>query len=99
MKGSGRKIRLDWVMCSGRSGGFVERRSERVLCNMSPNYACPCLNVQLRALRPPPSSSSPPLSHENYQPLYVGQDGIFIVHTSLLYFYILFIFSFRFTHN
>jgi hypothetical protein len=74
--------------------GSLEGAEERTsrLCLMSSNYTCPCLNVHFRALHPPPSSSPPPLSHENYQPLYVGQDGISIVHTLPYFFYILFIF-------
>ena len=46
---------------------------------MSSNYACLCLNVQLRALLPPSPSSPCDPSHPDYQPVYVGQDGISIV--------------------
>ena len=81
---------------AGVAGHWRERRSELAsrLSIMSSNYACPCLNVQFSALHPPPSSSPPLLSHQNYHPLYVGQDGISIVHTlpSLLSSIILFIF-------
>jgi hypothetical protein len=47
---------------------------------MSSNYACLCLNVQFRALLPPNSSPPPSPSDPGYQSLYVGQDGISIVH-------------------
>jgi len=44
-------------------------------------HACLCLNVQI-TLHLPPSHSSPPLSDPEYESVYVGQEGISIVHIS-----------------
>jgi hypothetical protein len=61
----------------------------------SPNYACPCLNIQIRTHHPPSPSSPPPLNDPHYQPVYVGQDGIAIVRIRLVHFFILFISLFQ----
>ncbi|KAI9452076.1 hypothetical protein F5148DRAFT_525172 [Russula earlei] len=45
--------------------------------------ACLCLNVRIRVHHPPNPSSPPTLSHPDYLPVYVGQDGISIVHPQL----------------
>ena len=57
---------------------------------MSSNYACPCLNVHFRARQPPSPYPFLPLSDSHYQPVYVGQDGIAIVHTLPSHFVYLF---------
>lgn len=52
--------------------------------NMSPNYACPCLNVLISVQAPPPPDTPPSTpTNSNYRPVYVGEEGISIVHPQL----------------
>ncbi|KAH9045377.1 hypothetical protein EDB85DRAFT_1906300 [Lactarius pseudohatsudake] len=51
---------------------------------MSSNYACPCLNVLIAVQAPPPPDTPPSTpSDSNYQPVYVGEEGVSIVHPQL----------------
>ncbi|KAI9448005.1 hypothetical protein H4582DRAFT_1897722, partial [Lactarius indigo] len=52
--------------------------------NMSSNYACPCLNVLIAVQAPPPPDTPPSTPTDpNYQPVYVGEEGVSIVHPQL----------------
>src|SRR6266404_7839227 len=52
--------------------------------NMSSNYACPCLNVLVSVQAPPPPDTPPSTpTDSNYQPVYVGEEGISIVRIRL----------------
>jgi hypothetical protein len=58
--------------------------------NMSSNnYACACLNVSIRP-HLPLSSTPPTITHPDYRPIYVGEQGISIVPTLSLPFFILY---------
>ncbi|KAH9062672.1 hypothetical protein EDB87DRAFT_1605216, partial [Lactarius vividus] len=51
---------------------------------MSSNYACPCLNVLIAVQAPPPPDTPPSTpTDSNYQPVYVGEEGVSIVHPQL----------------
>lgn len=43
-------------------------------------YACPCLNVQVR---PHPAQGDPPATHDEFEPVYAGDEGISVTHTQL----------------
>ncbi|KAI0307139.1 hypothetical protein B0F90DRAFT_1813941 [Multifurca ochricompacta] len=48
------------------------------------NCACPCLNVHIRIQHPPSTQSSPlQVSDPNYRSVFVGEEGISIVHPQL----------------
>lgn len=44
-------------------------------------YACPCLNVQVR---PQPAQGDPPATHDEFEPVYAGDEGISVVRLFLL---------------
>lgn len=48
---------------------------------MSNNYACPCLNVLIAVQAPPPPDTPPSTPTDpNYRPVFVGEEGVSIVH-------------------